>query len=198
MKLNEITDDYSFMAFLFSIYLGRLATDGIKDDYYSLELSNDFFHSDVRVTIKKVPSPEDKMALAELLGVDIDEQLKHFRKLQSMETSTKYENWHYQIYHAKSRLDKDIQKYENEIRKFFDGKVLVHFYTSHDTLRISNKEEGPIPNEKLIEFQNTFGYMLSYVDDSVEHAQYRFVKKTNNKYGHYVPEEFCKYEMYRM
>lgn len=32
MKLSEVTDDKSFIAFLYSMYLGRLAKEVKKDD----------------------------------------------------------------------------------------------------------------------------------------------------------------------
>lgn len=53
MKLDDVTDDKSFLAFLYSMYLGRLANDGEPDDYYAVEISNQLMHAYVRVTILK-------------------------------------------------------------------------------------------------------------------------------------------------
>ena len=188
MKLDEITDDKSFMAFLYSMYLGRLANDGEVDDYYSCEISNQFMHADVRVTILKVPDAFEKELMAEDLGVDIDKLLKQFRVMEANEESTKYENWHYQIFQAKERYEKDIARYEQKIKEFFGKHVsIVEFDVEHNLVKVKGYYERPIPPKLIMEFCDKFGYYMpncqkDWINDSVfRYRHYRFHKK--GKYG---------------
>ena len=89
MKLSDVTDDKSFIAFLYSMYLGRLANDGEPDDYYAVEISNQLMHAYVRVTILKIPDELDKKIMAADLGVDMDKLLKEFEILSSNYTLLK-------------------------------------------------------------------------------------------------------------
>lgn len=188
MRLSEITDDKSFIAFLFSMYLGRLANDGEPDDYYAVEISNSHMHAYVRTTILKIPSEEEKQIMAETLGVDIDELLKEFRALSENETHTKHQNWHYQIYAAKERYDKDVKRYEEKIREFFDGHAdMVEFNVDQDFVKVRGEYEKPIPSKLIMEFCDKFGYYMPTLDrdwigDSIfTHVHYKFNKK-----------DFCK------
>lgn len=175
MKLDEITDDKSFMAFLYSMYLGRLANDGEVDDYYSCEISNQFMHADVRVTILKVPDAFEKKLMAEDLGVDIDKLLKEFRVLQSGEDSTKYENWHYQIFNAKERYEKDIARYEQKIKEFFGEHVgIVEFDVEQNRVKVKGYYNNPIPPKLIMEFCDKFGYyMPNYRRDDIKDSIFR-------------------------
>lgn len=184
MRLSEVTDDKSFVGFLYSMYLGRLANDGEVDDYYTCEISNKFMHAAVRVTILKVPDAFEKELMAEELGVNIDKLLKEFKVLQSGEDSTKYENWHYQIFQAKERYEKDILRYEKKIHEFFGKHVnKVEFDVKRDSVKVRGYYEKTIPPKLIMEFCDKFGYyMPNYRKDDIKgsvfkHMIYIFHKK---------------------
>lgn len=188
MKLSEVTDDKSFIAFLYSMYLGRLANDGEPDDYYAVEISNQLMHAYVRVTILKIPDESDKEAMEYYLGVDVDKLLKEFEVLSSGEDSTKYQNWHYQLYKSKERYEKDVKKYEEKIQEFFDGHAdMIEFDVDQDAVKVRGEYEHPIPSKLITEFCDKFGYYMPTLDrdwigDSIfTHVHYRFNKKTHVK-----------------
>lgn len=184
MKLSEVTDDKSFIAFLYSMYLGRLANDGEPDDYYAVEIGNGLMHAYVRVTIRKIPDEHDKAAMAQDLGVDVDKLLKEFEVLSSEEENTKYQNWHYQLYAAKERYEKDVARYEEKIREFFQGHAdMVEFDVDQDVVKVRGRYEHPIPPKLIMEFCDKFGYYMptlksDWISNSVfQYAHYRFSKK---------------------
>lgn len=188
MRLSEITDNTAFIAFLYSLYLARLANDGEPDDYYSIEISNQFMHADVRVTILKELDEYDKAIVANSFGVDIDKLLQEFKVLSDNEEHTKYENWHYQIYSAKERYDKDVKRYEKKIREFFDGHAdMVEFLVDQDIVKVRGEYEKPIPPQLLMDFCDKFGYYSPTLDrdwigDSIfTHVHYIFRKKHHRK-----------------
>lgn len=189
MKLSEVTDDKSFIAFLYSMYLGRLANDGEPDDYYAVEISNELMHAYVRTTILRIPTEEEKQLMAAMLGVDVDKLLDEFKVLSANEKHTKYENWHYQLYVSKERYDKDVQMYEQKIKEFFDGHAdKVEFLVDQDVVKVRGSYENPIPSKLLMDFCDKFGYYMPTLDrdwigDSIfTHVHYRF-KKKDYKYG---------------
>lgn len=184
MKLSEVTDDKSFIAFLYSMYLGRLANDGEPDDYYAVEISNELMHAYVRVTILKIPDEADKEAMAYYLGVDVDKLLKEFEVLSSEEENTKYQNWHYQLYAAKERYEKDVARYEKKIREFFNGHAdMVEFDVDQDVVKIRGQYEKTIPPQLIMDFCDKFGYYMptlknDWIGTSLfSHVHYRFSKK---------------------
>lgn len=184
MKLSEVTDDKSFIAFLYSMYLGRLANDGEPDDYYSVEISNQLMHAYVRVTILKIPDAIDKEIMAEMFGKDIATLLKEFRVLEANEESTKYQNWHYQIYESKKRYENDVKRYEEKIREFFQGHAdMIEFDVDQDVVKVRGRYEHPIPPKLIMEFCDKFGYYMptlktDWISKSTfQHAHYRFSKK---------------------
>lgn len=184
MKLSEVTDDKSFIAFLYSMYLGRLGNDGEPDDYYAVEISNQLMHAYVRVTILKIPDESDKEAMEYYLGVDVDKLLKEFEVLSSGEDSTKYQNWHYQLYKSKERYEKDIKKYEEKIQEFFQGHAdMIEFDVDQDVVKVRGRYEHPIPPKLIMEFCDKFGYYMptlnnDWIGTSVfSYIHYRFSKK---------------------
>lgn len=184
MKLSEVTDDKSFIAFLYSMYLGRLANDGEPDDYYAVEISNELMHAYVRVTILKIPDEADKEAMQYYLGVDVDKLLKEFEVLSSGEENTKYQNWHYQLYAAKERYEKDVSRYEKKIREFFNGHAdMVEFDVDQDVVKIRGRYEKTIPPQLIMDFCDKFGYYMptlknDWIGTSLfSHVHYRFSKK---------------------
>lgn len=184
MKLSEVTDDKSFIGFLYSMYLGRLANDGEPDDYFAVEIANQLMHAYVRVTILKIPDEIDKAWMAAELGVDEDKLLKEFEILSSNEDSTKYENWHYQLYAAKERYEKDIKRYEEKIHEFFEGHAdMIEFDVDQDVVKVRGKYEHPIPPRLIMDFCDKFGYYMptlksDWINTSLfSHVHYRFSKK---------------------
>ena len=184
MKLSEVTDDKSFIAFLYSMYLGRLGNDGEPDDYYAVEISNQLMHAYVRVTILKIPDESDKEAMEYYLGVDVDKLLKEFEVLSSGEDSTKYQNWHYQLYKSKERYEKDVKRYEEKIREFFQGHAdMIEFDVDQDVVKVRGRYEHPIPPKLIMEFCDKFGYYMptlnnDWIGTSVfSYIHYRFSKK---------------------
>lgn len=184
MKLSEVTDDSSFVAFLYSMYLGRLANDGEPDDYYTVEISNQLMHAYVRVTILKKADAFDKEIMAEMFGKDIATLLSEFRVLEANEDSTKYQNWHYQIYESKKRYEKDVQRYEKKIHEFFDGHAdMIEFDVDQDVIKVRGKYKHPIPPKLIMDFCDKFGYYMptlntDWISDSLfSHVHYRFSKK---------------------
>lgn len=184
MKLSEVTDDKAFVAFLYAMYLGRLANDGEPDDYYAVEISNQLMHAYVRVTILKIPDESDKEAMEYYLGVDVDKLLKEFEVLSSEEDSTKYQNWHYQLYKSKERYEKDVKKYEEKIREFFQGHAdMIEFDVDQDVVKVRGRYEHPIPPKLIMEFCDKFDYYMptlntDWISNSIfQHAHYRFSKK---------------------
>lgn len=184
MKLSEVTDDKSFIAFLYSMYLGRLANDGEPDDYYTVEISNQLMHAYVRVTILKIPDALDKEIMAEMFGKDIATLLKEFRVLEANEESTKYQNWHYQIYESKKRYEKDIKRYEEKIKEFFNGHAdMIEFDVDQDVVKVRGRYEETIPPQLIMDFCDKFGYYMpslknDWIGTSVfRHIHYRFSKK---------------------
>lgn len=184
MKLSEITDDKAFIAFLYSMYVNRIANDGEPGDYYSTEIYNQLMHADVRVEILKIPDEEEKQLMAEYIGVDIDKIINEIRVLTDNSERTKYENWHYQLYNSKERYEKDIQRYEEKIREFFDGHAdMIEFDVDQDVVKVRGRYEHPIPPKLLMEFCDKFGYYSptlnkDWIKTSVfRHVHYRFSKK---------------------
>ena len=184
MKLDDVTDDKSFLAFLYSMYLGRLANDGEPDDYYAVEISNQLMHAYVRVTILKIPDAIDKEIMAEMFGKDIATLLKEFRVLEANEESTKYQNWHYQIYESKKRYENDVKRYEEKIREFFQGHAdMIEFDVDQDVVKVRGRYEHSIPPKLIMEFCDKFGYYMptlnnDWIGTSVfSYIHYRFSKK---------------------
>ncbi|WP_296789476.1 hypothetical protein [uncultured Methanobrevibacter sp.] len=184
MKLSEVTDDKSFIAFLYSMYLGRLANDGEPDDYYAVEISNQLMHAYVRVTILKIPDAFDKEIMAEMFGKDIATLLREFRVLEANEETTKYQNWHYQLYAAKERYEKDVKRYEEKIKEFFNGHAdMIEFDVDQDVVKVRGRYEHPIPPKLIMEFCDKFGYYMptlknDWIGTSMfRHVHYRFSKK---------------------
>ena len=184
MKLDDVTDDKSFLAFLYSMYLGRLANDGEPDDYYAVEISNQLMHAYVRVTILKIPDAFDKEIMAEMFGKDIATLLKEFRVLEANEETTKYQNWHYQLYAAKERYEKDVKRYEEKIKEFFNGHAdMVEFDVDHDVVKVRGRYEETIPPKLIMDFCDKFGYYMptlntDWIHTSVfRYVHYRFSKK---------------------
>lgn len=190
MRLSEVTDDKAFLAFLFAMYVSRLGTGGEVDDYYSVELSNDLMHAYIRTTILKIPSEEEKQLMAAYLGIDLDKWLEDFKAIIPTDDSDKYENWHNQIYLSKERYEKDIQRYEEKIREFFDGHAdLIEFNVDHDFVKVRGQYEKPIPPKLIMDFCDKFGYYMPSLDrdwigDSMfTHVHYKFNKKDLSKGG---------------
>lgn len=184
MKLSEVTDDKSFIAFLYSMYLGRLANDGEPDDYYTVEISNELMHAYVRVTISKIPDEADKYAMAHYLGVDIDKLLSEFRVLEANEETTKYQNWHYQLYKSKERYESDVKRYEEKIKEFFNGHAdMVEFDVDHDVVKVRGRYEKTIPPQLIMDFCDKFGYYMPTLNNDwigtsmFRYVHYRFSKK---------------------
>lgn len=184
MKLSEVTDDKSFIAFLYSMYLGRLANDGEPDDYYAVEISNELMHAYVRVTISKIPDEADKYAMAHYLGVDIDKLLSEFRVLEANEETTKYQNWYYQLYKSKERYESDVKRYEEKIREFFNGHAdMVEFDVDHDVVKVRGRYEKTIPPQLIMDFCDKFGYYMPTLNNDwigtsmFSYVHYRFSKK---------------------
>ena len=184
MKLSEVTDDKSFLAFLYSMYLGRLANDGEPDDYYAVEISNQLMHAYVRVTISKIPDEADKYAMAHYLGVDIDKLLSEFRVLEANEETTKYQNWHYQLYKSKERYESDVKRYEEKIKEFFDGHAdMIEFDVDQDVVKVRGRYEKTIPPQLIMDFCDKFGYYMptlknDWIGTSMfRYVHYRFSKK---------------------
>ena len=184
MKLSDVTDDKSFIAFLYSMYLGRLANDGEPDDYYAVEISNKLMHAYVRVTISKIPDEADKYAMAHYLGVDVDKLLKEFEILSSEEESAKYQNWHHQLYKSKERYENDVKRYEKKIREFFNGHAdMVEFDVDHDVVKVRGRYEKTIPPQLIMDFCDKFGYYMPTLNNDwigtsmFSHVHYRFSKK---------------------
>ena len=184
MKLSEVTDDKSFIAFLYSMYLGRLANDGEPDDYYAVEISNELMHAYVRVTISKIPDEADKYAMAHYLGVDIDKLLSEFRVLEANEETTKYQNWYYQLYKSKERYESDVKRYEEKIKEFFNGHAdMVEFDVDQDVVKIRGRYEKTIPPQLIMDFCDKFGYYMPTLNNDwigtslFSHVHYRFSKK---------------------
>lgn len=184
MKLDDVTDDKSFLAFLYSMYLGRLANDGEPDDYYAVEISNQLMHAYVRVTILKIPDAFDKEIMAEMFGKDIATLLREFRVLEANEETTKYQNWHYQLYAAKERYEKDVKRYEEKIKEFFNGHAdMIEFDVDQDVVKVRGRYEETIPPQLIMDFCDKFGYYMptlksDWIGNSVfQHAHYRFSKK---------------------
>ena len=184
MKLSEVTDDKSFIGFLYSMYLGRLANDGEPDDYYAVEISNQLMHAYVRVTILKIPDAFDKEIMAEMFGKDIATLLREFRVLEANEESTKYQNWHYQIYESKKRYENDVKRYEEKIKEFFNGHAdMIEFDVDQDVVKVRGKYEHPIPPRLIMDFCDKFGYYMptlkqDWINTSIfTHVHYRFSKK---------------------
>lgn len=186
MRLSDITDDHAFIAFLYSMYLNRIANNGEPEDYYSVEIHNQLLRADVRVEILKIPDEEEKQIMEGLLGVDIDKIVNELKVLTTDPERTEYENWHYQIYNSKERYDKDVKKYEKKIREFFEGYAdMVEFNVDQDFVKVRGEYEKPIPPKLLMEFCDKFGYYSPTLDrdwigDSIfTHVHYRFNKKAN-------------------
>ena len=184
MKLSEITDDKAFVAFLYAMFLSRLGIDGQEDDYFSIEISNELFHSYIRTTIKKVPTEEDKLAMDYYLGIDVDKWLEDFKAITPMDDSDKYQNWHTQVYASKDRYEKDIQRCDEKIQEFFDGHAdMIEFDVDQDVVKVRGRYEHPIPPKLLMEFCDKFGYYSptlnqDWIKTSVfSHVHYRFSKK---------------------
>lgn len=184
MKLDDVTDDKSFLAFLYSMYLGRLANDGEPDDYYAVEISNQLMHAYVRVTISKIPDEADKYAMAHYLGVDIDKLLSEFRVLEANEETTKYQNWHYQLYKSKERYESDVKRYEEKIKEFFDGHAdMIEFDVDQDVVKVRGRYEKTIPPQLIMDFCDKFGYYMptlknDWIGTSMfRYVHYRFSKK---------------------
>ena len=177
MKLSEVTDDKSFLAFLYSMYLGRLANDGEPDDYYSVEISNQVMHAYVRVTILKIPDALDKEIMAHYLGVDIDKLLSEFRVLEANEETTKYQNWHYQLYKSKERYESDVKRYEEKIKEFFNGHAdMIEFDVDQDVVKVRGRYEETIPPQLIMDFCDKFGYyMPTLKNDWIKDSLFRFV-----------------------
>ena len=185
MKLSEITDDKAFVAFLYAMFLSRLGIDGQEDDYFSIEISNELFHSYIRTTIKKVPTEEDKIGMAYYLGIDVDKWLEDFKAITPLDDSDKYQNWHTQVYDSKERYEKDVQRYEEKIREFFDGHAdMIEFDVDQDVVKVRGRYEHPIPPKLLMEFCDKFGYYSptlrqDWIKNSIfSHVHYRFSKKS--------------------
>lgn len=184
MKLDDVTDDKSFLAFLYSMYLGRLANDGEPDDYYAVEISNQLMHAYVRVTILKIPDAFDKEIMAEMFGKDIATLLREFRVLEANEETTKYQNWHYQLYAAKERYEKDVKRYEEKIKEFFNGHAdMIEFDVDQDVVKVRGRYEETIPPQLIMDFCDKFGYYMptlknDWIGTSMfRHVHYRFSKK---------------------
>ena len=184
MKLDDVTDDKSFLAFLYSMYLGRLANDGEPDDYYAVEISNQLMHAYVRVTILKIPDAFDKEIMAEMFGKDIATLLREFRVLEANEETTKYQNWHYQLYAAKERYEKDVKRYEEKIKEFFNGHAdMIEFDVDQDVVKVRGQYEKTIPPQLIMDFCDKFGYYMptlknDWIGTSLfSHVHYRFSKK---------------------
>ena len=166
------------------MYLGRLANDGEPDDYYAVEISNQLMHAYVRVTILKIPDESDKEAMEYYLGVDVDKLLKEFEVLSSGEDSTKYQNWHYQLYKSKERYEKDVKKYEEKIQEFFDGHAdMIEFDVDQDVVKVRGRYEKTIPPQLIMDFCDKFGYYMptlknDWIGTSMfSYVHYRFSKK---------------------
>ena len=184
MKLSEVTDDKSFIAFLYSMYLGRLANDGEPDDYYAVEISNELMHAYVRVTILKIPDAFDKEIMAEMFGKDIATLLREFRVLEANEETTKYQNWHYQLYAAKERYEKDVKRYEEKIKEFFNGHAdMIEFDVDQDVVKVLGRYEETIPPQLIMDFCDKFGYYMPTLKNDwigtfmFRYVHYRFRKK---------------------
>ena len=184
MKLDDVTDDKSFLAFLYSMYLGRLANDGEPDDYYAVEISNQLMHAYVRVTILKIPDAFDKEIMAEMFGKDIATLLREFRVLEANEETTKYQNWHYQLYAAKERYEKDVKRYEEKIKEFFNGHAdMIEFDVDQDVVKVRGRYEETIPPQLIMDFCDKFGYYMptlknDWIGTSMfRYVHYRFSKK---------------------
>ena len=184
MKLSDVTDDKAFLAFLYSMYLGRLANDGEPDDYYAVEISNQLMHAYVRVTISKIPDEADKYAMAHYLGVDIDKLLSEFRVLEANEETTKYQNWHYQLYKSKERYESDVKRYEEKIKEFFNGHAdMIEFDVDQDVVKVRGRYEETIPPQLIMDFCDKFGYYMPTLKNDwmgtsmFRHVHYRFSKK---------------------
>ena len=100
------------------------------------------------------------------------------------EDSTKYENWHYQVYAAKERYEKDIKRYEEKIREFFEGHAdMIEFDVDQDVVKVRGKYEHPIPPRLIMDFCDKFGYYMptlnqDWINTSIfTHVHYRFSKK---------------------
>lgn len=188
MKLSETNNGMAFAGLLWVLYFGRLSIGGDVDDYYYAGIGNGFFESDIRVTIRKVPTEEEKQQLSEMFNLNIDELLKDFQIFHENEDTTMEENWYNQIQNSKERYEKDIARYEEKIREFFgDEADMVEYDVEHHLLKVRGYYEHPISPKLIMEFCDKFGYYMpnyqkDWINDSVfRYMHYRFHKK--GKYG---------------
>ena len=185
MKLSETENGMAFAGLLWVLYFGRLSIGGEVDDYYYAGIGNGFFESDIRVTIRKVPTEEEKQHLSEMFNLDIDELLKDFQLFYENEGTTMEENWYNQIQNSKERYEKDIARYEEKVQEFF-GKTVstVEYDTEKHSLKVKGYYDHPIPPKLIMEFCDKFGYyMPNYRKDDIRGSWFKHMIYIFNKKG---------------
>ena len=83
---NKIShENLSLFAFIWTMYIARLGTGGVKDNFYEIGIQNGWFEVDMKVTIKKVMTSEEMKDFEEAWGWDIEKAIEEFKNVGIIE-----------------------------------------------------------------------------------------------------------------
>lgn len=81
LSLSKVSKEpYSLLTFLNLLYFARIGTDGKKGNYYDIELTNEWFTANIKVTIDKVMSEKEKEDFEYVFGVNVDKLINEFKE----------------------------------------------------------------------------------------------------------------------
>jgi len=78
---NKISHkNLSLFAFIWTMYIARLSTGGKEGNFYKVDMGNTYYSVELKVTIKKEISDDEKEAFKHIFDFDIDEAIKQFQE----------------------------------------------------------------------------------------------------------------------
>ena len=76
-------ENLSLFAFMWTLYIARLGTDGDIGNFYSVKMGNKWYSVDFKVTIKEKMTDEEMESLKEVFGFDFEKALNEFKDVIS-------------------------------------------------------------------------------------------------------------------